>query len=148
MNAKRAGFAGIVATIAVTALWLIEPFLGLPELAVGSMLSSSIAVATAYLPIWPAVGWGIHAAVGTGLALTYARWLADRLPGGAVMRGVTFGFLVFLAAQVSFMPLVGAGFFSRGDMPLLLGSLVGHVMYGVLVTVIYGSASRPSGPAQ
>ena len=147
MNAKRAGVAGIVATIAVTALWLVEPFLGLPKLAVGSMLSSFLAVATAYLPIWPEVGWGIHVVVGIGLALTYARWLADRLPGGAFSRGVSFGFLVFLAAQVTFMPLVGAGFFSRGDLPLLLGSLIGHLVYGVLVTVIYGGGSRRPGPA-
>ena len=138
MNVKRTVVAGLVATIAVTALWLVEPYLGLPALAVGSMLSSFLAVATAYLPIWPAVGWAIHVAVGIGLALAYAGWAAGRLPGSPLMRGVLFGCGVFVVAQLTFMPLVGAGVFSRGDLPLLLGSFIGHVAYGGLVGVICG----------
>jgi uncharacterized membrane protein YagU involved in acid resistance len=147
VNAKRAGVAGIIATFTVTVLWLVEPYLGLPKLAVGSMLSSFLAVATAYLPIWPEIGWAIHVVVGIVLALSYARWLSDRLPGSVFVRGVVFGALVFLAAQLAFMPLVGAGLFSRGDLPLLLGSLFGHVVYGVLVATIYGSGSRRLSPA-
>jgi uncharacterized membrane protein YagU involved in acid resistance len=148
VNAARASVAGLVATAAVTALWLVEPVIGLPRLAVGSMLSSFLAVATAYLPIWPVVGWAIHLAVGVGLALIYARWAADRLPGIPIVRGMIFGLGVFLFAQVTFMPLVGAGLFSRGDWPLLLGSLVGHCVYGGLIGLLYQpDRSRASAPA-
>ena len=100
MNTTRATIAGIIATAAVTTLWLVEPFLGLPRLAVGSMLSSFLAVATAYLPIWPAVGWGLHVAVGIALAMIYARWLVHSLPGSPFGRGVLYGCLVFLVAQL------------------------------------------------
>jgi hypothetical protein len=31
---------------------------------------------------------------------------------------------------VVFMPLVGGGFFSRGDLELITGSLLGHLLYG------------------
>jgi hypothetical protein len=36
------------------------------------------------------------------------------------------------------MPLVGAGVFSNGDVELLVGSLFGHVLYGVVMGWIYG----------
>ena len=39
------------------------------------------------------------------------------------------------------MPLVGAGMFSRGDLPLLAGSLIGHLLYGTLVAVLYHDRS-------
>ncbi len=141
MNATRAGVAGIVATAAVTTFWLVEPFLGLPSLAVGSLLSSFLAVATAYLPIWPAVGWAIHVLVGVGLAVIYAGWLVNRLPGPPLVRGILYGCAVFIVAQLTFMPLVGAGAFSRGDLLLLVGSLAGHVIYGGLVGLIYGGGA-------
>jgi uncharacterized membrane protein YagU involved in acid resistance len=138
VNGTRAVIAGLLGTAAVTILWLVEPVVGLPRLAVGSMLSSFLAVATAYVPIWPVVGWLVHVVVGVGLALIYAAWLAKRLPGSPVTRGLTFGAAVFLLAQVTFMPLVGAGFFSRGNMSLLVGSLVGHLVFGGLIGLVYG----------
>jgi hypothetical protein len=44
------------------------------------------------------------------------------------------------------MPLVGGGFFSRGDVELLVGSLFGHLVYGIVVGWIYGltTEARPS----
>lgn len=144
MNARRAAIAGLVATGAATALWLVEPVLGLPRLAVGSMLSSFLAVATAYLPIWPVVGWLVHLLVGIALALVYAKWVVGRLPGGPLMQGIFYGCGVFLFAQVTFMPLVGAGVFSRGDVPLLAGSLIGHGVFGGLIGLLYG-VDHPAG---
>lgn len=146
MNVRRAGVAGVVATVAVTTLWLVEPFLGLPSLAVGSMLSSFLAVAIAYVPISPAVGWAIHVFVGIGLALAYAGWLADRLPGSPLVRGILYGCGVFVVAQLTFMPLVGAGVFSKGNLPLLIGSLAGHIVYGGLVGLIYGGRAALAAP--
>lgn len=142
MNVRRAVVAGIVATAIVTALWLVEPYLGLPKLAVGSMLSSPLATVTAYVQISPAVGWAIHVVVGIALAMIYAGWLVDWLPGSPLVRGILYGCAVFVVAQLTFMPLVGAGVFSRGDVPLLVGSLIGHVIYGGLVGLIYGGRIR------
>ena len=141
MNARRAILSGVVGTAAVTALWLLEPLVGLPRLAVGSMLSSLLAVATAYLAILPVVGWAIHVLVGVGLALVYAGVFAHRLPGSVWARGAIYGAGIFVFAQLTFMPLVGAGVFSRGDLPMLLGSLLGHLVYGAIVASIYGDPS-------
>ena len=143
MNAPRAAFAGLVATGAATLLWLVEPVIGLPRLAVGSMLSSVLAVTTAYLPIGPVVGWLVHLMVGVALALIYAKWVVGRLPGAPVIQGVLYGCAVFLFAQVTFMPMVGAGVFSRGDVLLLAGSLIGHCVFGGLVGQLYGLDRGP-----
>jgi hypothetical protein len=138
MQTKRVIIGGLVGTIVTTALWLAEPWLGLPRLAVGSMLSSLLAVATAYGPVGPALGWLIHFVVGIVFAFIYATVFVGRLPGTPLLRGLLFGSVVFLLAQVVFMPAVGAGMFSRGDLSLLTGSLLGHLVFGGIVGVIYG----------
>jgi hypothetical protein len=60
-----------------------------------------------------------------------------------VLRGVLYGCLVFVVAQVVFMPVVGGGFFSRGDPELLAGSLLGHLVYGAVVGWTYGGVGEP-----
>jgi hypothetical protein len=138
MNLKRAVAAGLVGTAVMTVFMLVAPVVGLPRLAIGQLLSTMLAVSVAFLPIGPATGWALHAAFGVLLALIYAAVFAGRLPGTPLVRGALYGVLVFLAAQLSFMPLVGAGVFSRGDVPMILGSLLGHLVYGGLVGFIYG----------
>ena len=138
MNVGRAAVAGLVGTAAMTALLLVEPSVGLPKIAMGQVLASSLGLTTARLPIGPAVGWGLHFIIGMGLALIYAAAFDRRLPGSAVVRGMLYGVLVFVVAQIVFMPLVGGGFFSRGDLELLAGSLLGHLLYGGVTGWAYG----------
>jgi len=147
MNIRRAGTAGFLATAAITVLWLIEPKIGLAQLAVGDILSSLLAVATAYASLGPAPGWILHFGVGVTLAVVYAATFARRLPGPLLLRGLLYGGLIFVLAQLFFMPLVGAGLFSRGDSSMLLGSLLGHLVYGGIVGVAYGRPERPAGGA-
>jgi len=138
MNAPRAAVAGLIATAVMTALLLVEPSVGLPKIAIGQILSTSLGLASAHLSGGPVLGWIIHFIIGAVLALLYAAVFEPRLPGGPLARGLIYGVLVFVAAQVVFMPLVGGGFFSRGDGQLLTGSLLGHLVYGGLTGWIYG----------
>jgi len=137
MNVKRAVVAGVLGTAVITALWQVEPAIGLPRIAVGHILSSFMAVSVAHLNVGIGGGWVVHFIVGILLALLYASAFAERLPGSPAWRGATYGTLVFVLAQVVFMPLVGGGFFSRGDVELLAGSLIGHLAYGVVVGWTY-----------
>lgn len=137
MNAKRATAAGVIGTAVITALWQVEPAIGLPRIAVGHILSTFMAVSVAHLNVGIVGGWVVHFIVGILLALLYAGVFAERLPGSPIRRGATYGVLVFILAQALFMPLVGGGFFSRGDVELLLGSLLGHIAYGIVVGWIY-----------
>jgi uncharacterized membrane protein YagU involved in acid resistance len=140
MNATRAAAAGLVGTGVMTALLMVEPSVGLPRIAIGQVLSTSLGLASAHLTIGPALGWTIHFVIGMLLALIYAAVFDRQLPGRALVRGVIYGLLVFVVAQLVFMPLVGGGVFSRGDVALLGGSLLGHVVYGGLTGWIYGES--------
>ena len=145
MNAARAVVAGLIGTAAMTGLLLVEPALGLPKIAIGQILTSSLGLASAHLAFGPAVGWSIHFGFGVVLALIYAGIFARRLPGHPVVRGIGYGVLVFIIAQLVFMPLVGGGVFSRGDIQFIAGSLLGHVVYGGLVGGIYRAARQKTG---
>jgi len=144
MNAKRAAVAGAIGTGILTALWLVEPSIGLPKIAIGQILSTFMSVSVAHLHVGATGGWIVHLLVGILLALIYARFFADRLPGPPAARGAMYGALVFVIAQSVFMPLVGAGVFSRGDIELLIGSLLGHIVYGIVVGWIYHPPPHPS----
>jgi uncharacterized membrane protein YagU involved in acid resistance len=138
MNVSRAAIAGLLGTAAMTALLLVEPSIGLPKIAMGQVLSTSLGLTTAHLSIGPALGWALHFLIGMALAVIYGAAFDRRLPGPAVVRGMIYGALVFVVAQVVFMPLVGGGIFSRGDSELLAGSLLGHLLYGGVIGWTYG----------
>jgi uncharacterized membrane protein YagU involved in acid resistance len=138
MHVKRAVAGGVVGTAVMTVLLLWAPAVGLPKLAIGELLSTFLAVSVAVLRVGPTGGWVIHGLVGIMLALLYAGLFVKVLPGRPVVRGTLYGFLVFLVAQLVFMPAVGAGVFSRGDVAMIVGSLIGHLVYGGLVGGIYG----------
>ncbi len=133
MNAGRAVVAGLLATLAMTLLFLVEPLLGLPRMDEGGILSTVMSATVAYLPVGFVGGWIIHFGFGVIFALIFALVVAARLPGSMTVRGVLFGLMVFLMAQLVVMPLVGAGLFSGGNLARLTGSLAGHLVYGAVL---------------
>jgi uncharacterized membrane protein YagU involved in acid resistance len=141
MNATRAVAAGLIGTAAMTALLLVEPSVGLPQIAIGQILSTALGLVPAYLTVGPAVGWCVDFLAGVAFALVYAGVFERRLPGGALVRGAIYGMIVFVLAQLVFTPLVGGGVFSRGDLEMIAGSLLGHLVYGAVVGWIYGLPS-------
>jgi len=143
VNVSRAAVAGVLGTTAMTLLFLLEPLVGLPRLAEGSILSTVMSATVAHMPVGVLGGWLVHFGVGVLLALVYAGAVSERLPGPPVVRGALFGGLIFIGAQLAIMPLVGAGVFSGGDASHLLGSVAGHLVYGGVVGWIVGT--RPGG---
>ena len=139
MNVSRAVATGLIATASMTALLLIEPAIGLPEIAIGQLLSTSLSITTAHLAIGPGMGWLIHFLVGIAWALLYVYAAMTRLPGAPLVRGLAYGFLVFLLAQSVLLPLVSGGFFSGGNLSMLTGSLLGHLVYGGVLGWVYGA---------
>lgn len=101
-------------------------------MAIGEMLGS-------FLHIGTAAGWAMHVMIGVILAAIYAAVFAARLPGPAAVRGALFGVAVFFLAQLVVTPMMGGGIFSGGDMLMIAGSLMGHIVYGAIVGAIYGA---------
>ncbi len=76
-------------------------------------------------------------------ALVYALVFEPRLHGPAWRRGVTFALIPWLVSLVVFMPLLGGGVLglSLGAGPLpVVGNLILHALYGVVLGVVWGSA--------
>lgn len=135
VNIGRWLAAGAMGTAAITMLMLGAPLMGMPRMPIGEMLGS-------FLHIGSAAGWAMHVVIGLVLALIYAAWFAARLPGGPAGSGALYGLGVFLVAQLVVMPMMGGGVFSGGNLPMIMGSLIGHLVYGALVGAVYGAASR------
>ena len=75
VNLGRGIAAGAVGTAAMTMLMLGAPLMGMPKMPIGEMLGT-------FLHIGSAAGWAMHVVIGLMLALIYAAWFAERLPGG------------------------------------------------------------------
>ncbi len=148
MDTKRAVAAGAIATASMTALLLVEPSIGLPQIAIGQMVSTTLTAVSSRTAIGPAWGWIIDLIVGVVLAMIYAGYFDKRLPGSSFVRGLIFGCIVFLVAQLVFAPITGSGFFSGGNIQMLIGGLLGHLVYGVVVAYIYaGPDTAPAAAA-
>jgi len=136
INIKRAVLAGVVGTIVMTMIGtLVAPMMGMPKMNPADMLASQMG-GNAML------GWAGHFMIGIGFAMAYG-FLTTSLPGPLAVRGALFGMGPWLMAQVAVMPMMGMGLFS-GSMMLAGGSLLGHIMYGAVVALVYGAPSPAS----
>ncbi len=135
-NVVKAIAGGFVGTVAMTVMmYVVGPMMGL-HMDIAAMLGSMLGDS------WTA-GMMMHVANGTVVfPLIYALVLFPALPGGAAMKGMSWGVILWLVAQAVVMPMMGAGFFSMatGGMMAAAGSLMGHLMYGALLGAVAGTA--------
>lgn len=132
INVGRAVIAGVVGTMAMTLVGVYAaPMMGIPKMNPAQMLAGAMGGHAM-------LGWGGHFMIGIVLATGYAL-VAPLLPGPALLRGATFGIAPYLLAQLAVMPMMGLPLFS-GSIPMAMGSLVGHLVYGVVVAAVYGAA--------
>ena len=132
MNYSKAIVAGLVGTAVMTVLMMVAPMMGMPEMNIAADLGNFSGMGTT-------AGWVMHFVIGTVLAVVYVAVFNGRLPGGPPVSGAVFGLLVFLLAQVAVMPMMGGAVFSGGDIPMIMGSLLGHLVYGGVVGGMVGA---------
>lgn len=133
--AKRvldASVAGLLGTFAMTTLATLATAFGYP-MDTPAMLSD-------FLKLPLGVGWLMHGMIGIMLGWGYAL-VRRALPGPPVLCGILYGMVPFLLAQVVMMPMMGAGYFAANmgaaAGPLVLGSLMGHGLYGAVLGWVY-----------
>ncbi|MFO7589145.1 MAG: DUF6789 family protein [Gemmatimonadota bacterium] len=133
MNVRtgRAVAAGIIGTAVMTAvgLWM-APLMGIPPMNPAQMLAGAMGGSLV-------LGWMAHFMIGVILAVGYAV-LAPRLPGAPALRGALYAIAPFLMAQLLVIPMMGMPVFS-GSAVMAMGSLIGHLVYGVVVGQVYGA---------
>ncbi|MCB2199070.1 DUF1440 domain-containing protein [bacterium] len=126
ISALLAGFAG---TAVMTVMMKLAPMMGMPKMNVPGMLAGFM-----HVPLF--VGWLAHFMIGTTLAFLYAILWATRGSITGWLKGSLFGLIPWLMAQIIVMPMMGAPLFS-GSVMMAAGSLVGHLLYGAVVGLIY-----------
>ena len=111
---------GILGTIVLSLLIMASPMIGFPRMPIWEVLARLIGA-----PV--IVGWIAHFAVGIVLAGLYVFWFKEKLKGNHALRGMIFSLLPFALAQIA--AIASGGF----DFLLLLGSLLGHLAYGLVL---------------
>jgi uncharacterized membrane protein YagU involved in acid resistance len=136
-NIGRAVAGGFVGTLAMTLMmYLVAPMMGV-KMDIAGGLAAMMGTS------W-ALGLMMHFINGTVIfPLIYTFLLFRVLKGGAVAKGMEWGLMLWLAAQLVVMPMTGAGVFSSkmGGAMAVMGSLIGHVIYGALLGVVARGAT-------
>ena len=136
----KAVIAGIAGTAAMSMMMVAAPMMGMPEMNIGRMLAG-------FMGIPVALGWAAHFMIGVVLALIFAFLLVSKLPGAPWVRGLLFSLIPWFMAQVIVNPMMGAGLFASNTptpAAMVMGSLMGHMVYGAVLGAVYGKKSRPA----
>lgn len=125
---------GAAGTAVMSLVMYLAPMMGLPEMNAAEMLSGMMDT-----PV--IIGWIMHFMVGIIFALGYTLLFLPKVKiQNLYIKGALFGFAVFLFAQIAFammgmimgpMPAPEGGM-----MPMMIGSIIGHVMFGIPVALI------------
>jgi uncharacterized membrane protein YagU involved in acid resistance len=134
MNIKiqKSILAGIAGTIVMTAVTMLAPMMGMPEMSPPKMLSAMLGT-----PVF--VGWIMHFMIGIIFAFAYTyvcilKWKIKNV----YLKGAVFGIVIFIIAQIA-MAMMGAN--AEGSkMMMIMGSLIGHIIFGITVSKIVGDA--------
>jgi uncharacterized membrane protein YagU involved in acid resistance len=115
-------------------MYFIAPMMLGEPMDVAAMLASFMGVG------WM-MGMVVHFINGTVIfPLIYAYVLYSFLPGDPWLKGTLWGVILWVLAQSIVMPMMGGGFFSSlaGGAMAVMGSLLGHILYGASLGGIAG----------
>lgn len=144
-NVIRIIVAGVAATAVMTVLMMMGPVMGMPEMNIGKMLGG-------FMGIGDSLGWVAHFMIGTVLGFIYVYVFLGKLPGAPWLKGAIYGLIPWLISQVMVNPMMGAGVFASNmpdPMMMVMGSFMGHVVYGAVLGAVYGPGLKEqAAPAQ
>lgn len=83
--------------------------------------------------------------------LLYAYVLYPTLPGRPWLRGTLWGLALWLLSQLVAGPMLGTGFFASATaqpVMMVVGSFIGHFVYGAILGGMAGSGTAPIARAQ
>jgi hypothetical protein len=127
--------AGLIATLAVTAVLAVNAVIGLfPSLNFIALVN-----ATLHAPSHALAGWVVHGTAAAVAGGAIYAWLEPHLDADRpVKRGILFGVGTWIASMVLFMPAAGAGAFGlRLGAHVPIAALLLHLGYGTLLGWMY-----------
>ena len=139
LRIQRPILGGFVATLAMTMLMYAAPLMGMPKMDVAAMLGSMLGGSW-----W--LGLTMHFINGTILfSLIYSYLFYPAVCARPWQKGTLWGLTLWFLAQVMVMPMMGSGFFSAqtaSPVKSVMGSLLGHLLYGVILGAIVTTGSE------
>lgn len=126
--------SGLTATVIMTIVGLMAPAMGLPKMNPAEILSMMMG-----FPLL--LGWIMHFMIGVVFSFGYTilrNKCCDRI-SNFLLRGVLFGFAVFVFAQImmTLSSIMIAPPPMEGTMIAnLTGSFIGHIIYGITIAGI------------
>lgn len=134
--------AGLIATVVLSALMIMKSAMGLmPEF---NAIKDWVTILSGFgLPATPVAGWIAHVVFGSVVWGGLYAALYDKLPGSALVSGITFGVIGWLGMMVVFMPMAGHGMFALGIGPMVaVATLVLHIIFGAVLGLSYDRLTR------
>lgn len=129
-NLAKLFLGGLAGTVVMTLMmYFVAPMLLGHPMDIAAMLGSVMGGS------W-VLGMAAHVMNGAVVfPLVFAFVAAGLLPGSATVKGIAWGVILWLVAQLVVMPMMGAGVFSAnaGGMMAVAASLMGHLVYGALL---------------
>ncbi len=146
MNVIGAIVAGLAGTAAISMLMAMGPRMGMPKMAIWEMLGSMFSKEGNV-----GLGWIIHFMMGALFAIVYTALWAAGIGSATLVSGLLFGIAHFaiVGLMMGGMPMLHAGikagtvrapgvYMLNAGFMGLLGGLIGHVVYGLVVALVYG----------
>jgi hypothetical protein len=128
---------GIIGSIIMSIELFVASKMGMPKMSPPHMLVDMMTI-----PLF--VAWGIHILIGIFFALTYSYIFAPKVKiKNIYLKGAVFGLAAFVIAQIA-IALLETIFkpsqMENSIMMLMIGSIIGHVIFGVAVSKTVGNA--------
>jgi hypothetical protein len=137
----RAILAGLIATLVISVIYFVSPLFGVTRPDAVSLLGTTYIGSKMHTDPTAIEMLGLFCQVIVGavvVALIYPR-LFPYLPGRGAQKGIALGVLLWLVGQIVTVPLLGGGFFAlEASIAAPILSLLGHVLYGIILAGIYG----------
>jgi Family of unknown function (DUF6789) len=145
MNVLGAVIAGLVGTVAISMVMAMAPKMGMPKMDIVDMLSTMFGKPNRTL------GWMMHFMMGIIFALIYSFIWSSGIGSPTWLNGLIFGAVHWLVAGMimGMIPGMHAGIKSgavkapglwmtnNGGMMAFVGGLMGHLVFGLVVALIY-----------
>jgi hypothetical protein len=145
MNVLGAVVAGLVGTMAISMVMAMAPKMGMPKMDIVDMLSTMFGKPN--LPM----GWMMHFMMGIVFALIYSFFWSVGVGSSTWLNGLIFGAVHWLVVGMvmGMIPMMHAGVKSgvvkapglwmtnNGGMMAFVGGLMGHMVFGLVVVLIY-----------
>ena len=147
MNIIGAVVASLAGTIILSMVMIMGPKMGMPKMAIWEMLGAMFSPDGNV-----ALGWVMHLMMGAIFGIIYAALWAAGIGSVSVVSGLIFGVVHWLVVGIMMggTPMIHAGIkagtvsapgvfmLKNGGMMSFMGGLMGHIIFGVVVALIYG----------